>query len=214
MSGPRPNEAPLPLEDRRSPTSRGCVAGWVAIIAVVAGQGCGGGPAEPPGLLDGVSRTVLLESPAFIEGGAIPKAHTCDGKDVSPPLKWDARQVPAGTRALALVCDDPDAPRGTWAHWLLFNVSPGVHELPEALATTAEVPLPGSPSPAVQGRNDFGRTGYGGPCPPGGTHHYVFRLFALDTPLPAGSGSGLGVLLRAMRGHVLAHGRLVGTYAR
>jgi Raf kinase inhibitor-like YbhB/YbcL family protein len=181
------------------------------LAALLLGCGCGA-PADPPGLDDPGKMTITLTSPAFAEGGAIPKVHTCDGKDNSPPLAWSG--VPKLARSLALVCDDPDAPRGTWTHWLLFNVAPGVSALPAAVPVAVQVTLDPASAPARQGRNDFGKPGYGGPCPPRGTHHYVFRLFALDTDLAPAAGSSRKTLLSAIQGHILAEGRLVGTYAR
>lgn len=119
-----------------------------------------------------------LSSPAFADGRAIPVLFTCDGKDVSPPLKWSA--PPAGTRSLVLIADDPDAPdpaapQMTWVHWMLYNLPPAAEGLPEAV-TSAKLP-PGT----LEGLNDWKRTGYGGPCPPIGRHRYYFRLYALDT---------------------------------
>jgi Raf kinase inhibitor-like YbhB/YbcL family protein len=181
------------------------------LAALLLGCGCGA-PADPPGLDDPGKMTITLTSPAFAAGGPIPKVHTCDGKDTSPPLAWTG--VPKSARSLALVCDDPDAPRGTWTHWLLFNVPPQVVAIPEAIPATSQIRLGAPDAPTYQGTNDFGKPGYGGPCPPGGTHHYVFRLFALDTDLAPTAGSSRKALLPAILGHILAEGKLVGTYAR
>ena len=153
---------------------------------------------------------LVLTSGAFQAGGGIPARYTCDGADVSPALAWTG--MPAGTVAFALIVDDPDAPGGTWVHWVLFNLPGNVGALPEAVpASDAPRGLGG----ALQGRNDFRKVGYGGPCPPSGpAHHYFFRLYALDARLPLRSGAGRADVERAMRGHVLAETALLGTYAR
>ncbi len=156
--------------------------------------------------------TIRLRSPAFADGGAIPKIYTCDGQDSSPPLGWSG--VPDATRSMALVVEDPDAPAGTWTHWVLFDLPANVTELGEGLPARAQVDLGAAGTTARQGRNDFGKVGYGGPCPPRGTHHYVFRIFALDARPDLEPGTTRQQLLRAIRGHVLAEGRLVGVYSR
>lgn len=149
-----------------------------------------------------------LWSPSFHEGDDIPVRFTCDGDDVSPSLEWTP--PPGGTRAFAVVADDPDAPRGTWLHWTLYDLPGGERSLPEHILSS-----PALPSGAKQGRNDFGRVGYGGPCPPpGSTHRYHFRLFALDAPLGLPPGAGRHDLEHAMRGHVLAQAELIGRYQR
>ena len=155
----------------------------------------------------GVSMSFRLTSTAFAEGGAIPRGYTCEGRDTSPPLAWSG--VPAGTRTLALIVDDPDAPdpaapKMTWVHWVLFDIPP-------AAAGIAE----GAPSPAgaKQGVNDWQRTGWGGPCPPIGRHRYFFKLYALDTALELNRPTK-AELEQAMKGHVLAEARLVGTYQK
>jgi Raf kinase inhibitor-like YbhB/YbcL family protein len=148
-----------------------------------------------------------LTSSAFDEGGAIPKKYTCDGADVSPPLSWAA--PPGGTQSFALVSDDPDAPVGTWVHWVIFNLPAGLDGLPEGVPADAEPSLGGR-----QGKNDFGRLGYGGPCPPRGTHRYYFKLYALDATLGLPAGATKAGLLEAMAGHVLAEAQLMGRYSR
>lgn len=148
-----------------------------------------------------------IESPAFEPAGSIPPEHTCDGKDVSPPLAWT--DPPAGTASFALICDDPDAPAGTWVHWVLWNIPPAERRLTKGIARTAE--LTGG---ACQGTNDFRRLGYGGPCPPSGTHRYFFRLFALDATLNLSAGATREELERAMSGHVLGRAELMGRYRR
>jgi hypothetical protein len=138
----------------------------------------------------------------------IPAKYTCDGANVSPPLAW--KGVPAGAKTLALISDDPDAPGGTWVHWVIYNISSAIGEVPEGVKATATV-LDG----AAQGTNDFRKTGYGGPCPPrGAAHRYFFKLYALDTALPLGPGATKQAVLGAMDGHVLAQAELMGTYKR
>ena len=148
-----------------------------------------------------------LTSGAFTHGEALPSTHTCDGADRSPALAWSA--PPAGTKSLALIVDDPDAPRGRWVHWVVYNLPPALRGLPEAFPQAAALP-----DGTRQGRTDFGRTGYGGPCPPSGTHHYHFTLYALDTLLLLGPGAATQELEQAMRGHILAQATLMGTYRR
>jgi Raf kinase inhibitor-like YbhB/YbcL family protein len=150
-----------------------------------------------------------LWSTAFDEGAMLPPHFTCDGDGVSPPLEWD--DVPDGTQSFALVCEDPDAPRGLFIHWLLYNLSAGSRELEEGIPGD-EVLSNG----ARQGTNSFGDIGYGGACPPKGDreHRYTFKLYALDTDLAVGPGASREELLTAMRNHVLADTQLVGKYKR
>jgi Raf kinase inhibitor-like YbhB/YbcL family protein len=149
-----------------------------------------------------------VTSTAFAEGQPIPQPYTGDGKDVSPPLQWSG--VPAGTKSLALVCEDPDAPRGLWVHWVLYNLPPTATGLPEGVP-----PQPELTSGARQGKNDWGKIGYGGPAPPRGKpHRYFFKVHALDTLLDLPAGATRAELLQAMQGHVLAEGQLLGTYSR
>jgi len=150
---------------------------------------------------------IKIESSAFPEGGMIPEKYTCDGEDISPPLKWDS--APEGTKSLALISDDPDAPVGTWVHWVIFNLPPDTTELQENIT-----PVETIDNRALQGKNDFGKIGYGGPCPPGGTHRYYFKLYALDTMLTLQPGATKQQLLNAMEGHILAQGQLIGKYKR
>lgn len=142
-----------------------------------------------------------LTSPAFNHSTQIPVKYSCDGQDISPPLAW--RDIPEGTQSLALVMDDPDAPAGTWVHWILFNLPPDLGELPEQTSL---------PDNAQVGKNNWGRTDYGGPCPPSGTHRYFFKLYALDTTLNLDSPPDKTQLLQAMEGHILAQAELMGTY--
>ncbi len=151
---------------------------------------------------------LTLESSAFDNGTPIPAKHTWDTEGLSPPLKWGS--PPEGTQSWALICDDPDAPMGTWVHWVLFNLPAEARELPEGLPTDGELETGGR-----QGKNDFARLGYGGPCPPHGKRHrYVFRLYALDTSLTLDPGASKSDVLKAMEGHVLGQGELMGTYSR
>jgi len=149
-----------------------------------------------------------LISPAFAEGAPIPERYTCDGANVSPPLEWG--EAPAGTRAFALICDDPDAPVGTWVHWVVYGMPATATGLPEMVA-----PLDALPGGGRQGMNDFRRVGYGGPCPPPGRpHHYFFKLYALDADPALKPRATKADLLRAMQGHILGQAQLMGTYQR
>jgi Raf kinase inhibitor-like YbhB/YbcL family protein len=152
--------------------------------------------------------SIDLTSTAFQDGQTIPRQCTADGKDISPPLKWS--NPPAITKSFALICEDPDAPRGTWTHWLLFNLPPSSRELTEGLPT-----LDALPDGSRQGTNDFGKVGYGGPAPPPGKpHRYLFRIYALDRELDLSPQATRQQLLDAMSKHVLAQGQLIGTYGR
>jgi len=165
---------------------------------------CAGGGSEEGEL----RMTVELISPAFKDGGTIPSKYTCDGDDVSPPLEWS--NVPEDTKSLALICDDPDAPMGTWVHWVLYGLPADTTSLPEGVPTNEAIE-----GVALQGTNDFKRIGYGGPCPPPGKpHRYFFKLYALDTELDLKPGAKKKDLEKAMKGHVLAKGQLVGRYQR
>jgi len=144
---------------------------------------------------------------AFQEGGMIPADYTCDGKNISPPLSWSG--MPEKAVTLALICDDPDAPVGTWVHWVLYNLPASAKELPADVPPEEKLA-----SGAVQGKNDFRKVGYGGPCPPGGTHRYYFKLYALDKALDLKPGATKKELLKAMEGHILAEGQLMGRYKR
>ena len=152
-------------------------------------------------------KTMKIFSSAFSEGTLIPKKFTCDDINISPPLEWS--EVPEGTKTFALICDDPDAPMGTWVHWVLFNLPASVHELSENIP-----PIDKLPNGALQGKNDFRKTGYGGPCPPGGTHRYYFKLYALDVELDTELGITKSELLDKMQGHILAEAQLMGKYQR
>ncbi len=152
--------------------------------------------------------SLQLTSSAFKEGATVPQEYTADGKDVSPSLRWSAS--PAGTNSLALICDDPDAPRGTWVHWVLYNLPAEVQELQEGVPPEKTLA-----NGARQGKNDFGNIGYGGPSPPRGKpHRYFFKLYALDTTLDLPVGATKAQLVSAMEGHILAQGQLMGQYGR
>ena len=147
-------------------------------------------------------RSLKVASSAFAEGGKIPKKYTCDDSNVSPPLRIE--NVPASAKSLALIVDDPDAPGRTWTHWLVWNIDPRTTEIREKSV----------PQNVVQGTSDFGSASYGGPCPPSGTHRYNFKVYALDTTLTLPSSTKKAALEKAMSGHIVAEGSLMGTYSR
>lgn len=149
-----------------------------------------------------------LRALAFTQGADIPMQFSCDGANVSPALRWD--RAPTGVETFAFVMDDPDAPGGTWVHWVLYDLPATALELPEGVEPTDRLP-----AGARQGRNDFGRIGYGGPCPPpGAAHRYYIRLYALDVRLDLQSGATRAQLDRSMKGHILAHAEVMGRYRR
>jgi hypothetical protein len=154
---------------------------------------------------------LAISSPAFKDGAPIPVQFTCDGADESPPLAWS--EAPGNTASFALICEDPDAPGGTFIHWVLYDIPPMTHALPQGVPKGPTVSMLGG---AKQGRTSFKNAiGYGGPCPPKGrAHHYHFILHALDTALGLEPGATHGTVVAAMRGHELARGEIVGTYAR
>lgn len=170
---------------------------WIILIPLTTG-------AEMKG---GSIMKFKVESPAFQDGGMIPKKYTCDGFDVSPPLIWTG--IPAETKGIAVIVDDPDAPMGTWVHWIVYNILPGTKGLPENVP-----PLKTLSNGGKQGTNDFRKTGYGGPCPPGGTHRYYFRVYALDAEVDLDAGATKAELLKVMEGHVISEGELMGRYKR
>jgi len=159
--------------------------------------------------MEDVIMTMTLTSASFPNNGAIPRRYTCDGEDISPPLMWTG--LPAGTKSLALVVDDPDAPdpaapKLTWVHWVLYNIPPTTTGLPEAVSKK------NLPSGTLQGLNDWKRTGYGGPCPPIGRHRYFHKLYALDSVIPDLGTPTKAALEKAITGHILARAELIGTY--
>ena len=148
-----------------------------------------------------------ITSSAFTEGGSIPSKYTCDGADVSPPLAWGG--ISDSAKFLVLICDDPDAPMGTWVHWVAMNIPPSMTGFDEAVSNDTL-----TQAGVVQGITDFRRSAYGGPCPPSGTHRYYFKLYALDTSLSLGSEATKKQVEEAMAGHILAQARLIGRYMR
>ena len=149
----------------------------------------------------------MLSSSAFAPGQPIPRKYSCDGQDISPPLSWG--EPPQNTRSLALIADDPDAPGGTFAHWVLYAVPSHSRALPEGVAKAEKLA-----DASLHGKNSWGRLGYGGPCPPGGTHRYFFKLYALDSVLGLPAGASKQRLLEAMQGHIVGQAELMGTYSR
>jgi Raf kinase inhibitor-like YbhB/YbcL family protein len=150
---------------------------------------------------------LTIASPSFSFGEPIPSLFTCDGENISPLLEWT--EPPIGTSSFALIADDPDAPGGTWVHWVLFNIPPEWRGLPSGIPTAGELAHGGR-----QGSNSGGNVGYAGPCPPSGTHRYFFKLYALDAEFNLPPGISKADLLKAMQGHVLAQVETMGTYAR
>jgi Raf kinase inhibitor-like YbhB/YbcL family protein len=148
-----------------------------------------------------------LLSLAFSEGGMIPARYTCDDVNISPSLAWEG--APDNTKSFALIVDDPDAPAGIWVHWVLFNIPPHIHNLAENVLHDKVLP-----NGALQGMNDFRKIGFGGPCPPGGTHRYYFKLYALNMELKLAPGISKRDLVNAMSGHILAEAQLMGKYKR
>lgn len=153
---------------------------------------------------------LTITSPAFSAGATIPRTHTCDGNDASPPISWSG--APETTKEFALICDDPDAPSGTFVHWVIWGIPNSNSRLPEGVVRGNEVASLGG---AHQGKNGFGVAGYRGPCPPPGKpHRYFFKVFALDGPMKLAPGASSAQVQAAMKGHILAQGELVGTYGR
>ncbi|MCW4033224.1 MAG: YbhB/YbcL family Raf kinase inhibitor-like protein [Candidatus Bathyarchaeota archaeon] len=142
---------------------------------------------------------LIITSPAFQNNGPIPKKYTCDGEDINPPLRIE--KIPEESRSLVIIFDDPDAPMGTWVHWVVWNISPteGIKE--DSVS-------------GVEGINDFNRHAYGGPCPPSGTHRYFFKIYALDDELGLDPNSRKEDILKAIEGHILAKGEIIGLYSR
>lgn len=151
--------------------------------------------------------SITFTSDAFTQGQPIPGKYTCKGENISPALAWG--EPPVGTQSFALIMEDPDAPGNTWVHWLLFNIPASSRGLPEAIASDATLP-----DGSMSGNSSFGKPGYDGPCPPSGTHHYVFKLYALDEMLAISAGADKGELEKAMVGHILAQGELTGIFGQ
>ena len=189
---------------RRSPT--------VVLLFMLVLMGCANHPQpaaqQPVANKPGEDKMeIKLTSAAFKEGQPIPRTYTCDGVNVSPPLEWSG--VPKTAKTLSVICDDPDAPAGTWVHWVLYNLPADNIGLVENLPATEKLAAGG-----FQGRNDFEKIGYGGPCPPSGTHRYFFKIYGLDSELPLKAGATKSELLKAMEGHIVSQGQLMGTYRR
>jgi len=182
---------------------------WQGAVAVLGLALVVGADAREAGRTKGASvETLQVTSAAFNKGGPIPKKCTCDDADASPPLMWSA--APAATKSFALIVDDPDAPAGTWVHWVIYDLPADARGLSAGMSKQAELA-----DGARQGTNDFRKTGYNGPCPPPGKpHRYFFKVYALDTRLGLKGGASKPDVEKAMRGHILAQGELVGLYAR
>jgi Raf kinase inhibitor-like YbhB/YbcL family protein len=180
----------------------------LAVIIVIFLGACSRGEERAASREEGKTMAIELTSPAFTEGAAIPQKYTCDAEDLSPPLKWGG--LPEGTQSLAIICDDPDAPMRTWVHWVIYDIPASVTELDEGVPKTDVIP-----KGAKQGVTDFKKTGYGGPCPPPGkAHRYFFKIYALDAQLNLEPRAKKKDVLKAMEGHVLGEGELMGTYKR
>jgi len=185
-------------------------AGSIALLMLFA-MACAKRPAtttqNPPTRQspENTPEAMKLISSAFTEGQPIPRPYTCDGVNVSPPLEWSG--VPKTAQTLAIIADDPDAPAGTWVHWVLYNLPAANIGMVENLPQDATLKAGG-----FQGKNDFEKIGYGGPCPPSGTHRYFFKIYAIDTELPLKAGATKAEVEQAMSGHVVAQAQLMGTY--
>jgi Raf kinase inhibitor-like YbhB/YbcL family protein len=189
-------------------------AGFVFAFAMLAFIACSNRPqqaalpqATPAPANQQPKSETKLTSTAFKEGEAIPRGYTCDGANVSPPLEWTG--VPKSAKTIAVIVDDPDAPAGTWVHWVLYNLPAAGLGLIENTPQTETLNGGG-----VQGKNDFGKIGYGGPCPPSGTHRYYFKFYALDSELALKPGATKADVEKAMEGHVVGQAQLMGTYRR
>jgi Raf kinase inhibitor-like YbhB/YbcL family protein len=179
----------------------------LTVVGIILAAGCGQ-PHEDATSIHQGEGTMQVTSSAFREGETIPRKYTGDGEDQSPPLQWSG--VPEAAKSLALISDDPDAPRGTWVHWVLFNLPADTRQLPEGLSPDKEVL-----GKALQGTTDFRKIGYGGPAPPPGKpHRYYFKVYALDMALNLKAGATKQDLIKAMEGHILAEGQLMGKYGR
>ena len=180
----------------------------VLVLFLLLAVSCSSGNYEIRSQHEGLKSNIQMTSSAFRDGGDIPSRYTCDGENVSPPLRWDG--APSDTRTFALIADDPDAPGGTWVHWVLYNIPGGITELAEA-GSVGEATSEG----ALNGTNDFKQLGYGAPCPPPGRpHRYFFKLYALDAQVDLEAGATEESLLSAMEGHVVGEAQVVGKYQR
>lgn len=186
---------------------RSVIVSLLLLVTAAVAVACGSG-GEPSLGEEALDSDLTLTSPAFAEGDPIPQRYTCDGADVSPPLSWSG--APAGTVSFALIVDDPDAPVGTWVHWVLFNIPADQRGLGEDLPAGDRLD-----DGSIHGRNGWGDLGYGGPCPPAGsTHEYAFKLYALDTTLELDPGAKKRAVTSAIEGHLLGYAILRGTYSR
>ena len=182
------------------------------ILSSLALLGCSSGPKplppEPPAKQSPDRKSeIKVTSAAFNEGQPIPRQYTCDGVNVSPPLEWSG--VPKATKTIAIIADDPDAPSGTWVHWVLYNLPADNIGFVENVPATENLKVGG-----FQGKNDFEKIGYGGPCPPSGTHRYFFKIYAVDSELDLKAGATRAELEKALQGHIVSQGQLMGTYSR
>jgi Raf kinase inhibitor-like YbhB/YbcL family protein len=194
------------IDMRRLMKSLGCLV--LSLVWVVISTGCGPSDQADSETEGGSGMQIQLSSTAFKEGETIPVTYTCDGKNISPPLSWG--NVPQDAQSLALIVDDPDAPAGTWVHWVVFNMPPTLSSLSEGASSPGSQDTFGTP-----GTSSFRKSGYGGPCPPKGKpHRYFFKLYALDVKLELKSGASKADVEKAMQGHILAQGQLMGTYGR
>jgi len=182
---------------------------YVAIFAIIATiiGGCDISAKNQPRQKGDDKMGITVSSPAFEEGGMIPSEYTCDGENMSPPIHWEG--IPEEAKSIAVISDDPDAPVGTWVHWVIWNIPHDSNGLAKKLLKEKVLP-----NGTKQGINDFGKYGYGGPCPPSGTHRYYFKVYALDIKLEISNNSKKKDLLKAMDGHILAEGELMGRYKR
>lgn len=175
----------------------------LTLLALPASKGLAAGQkTEVIQMAEAAVARMSISSPSFSRDGYIPEEFSCRGRDVNPPLVFEG--APEGAKSLALIMDDPDAPSGTWVHWVMWNIPP----------KTRRIEANSVPKGAVQGRNSWRKSGYGGPCPPSGVHHYFFKLYALDTVLSLDSGAGKAQLAAAMRGHILAQTEIIGLFKR
>lgn len=178
---------------------------FLIAVGIIAGSVCAKGESTKKGAK--IMNSIKVESAAFKHMQPIPSQYTCDGADISPPLSWS--NVPPAAKSIALIADDPDAPAGTWVHWVVYDLPPAADSLQEDVPKIDTLPEGG-----IQGRNDFHRIGWNGPCPPGGTHRYFFKVYALDTILNLPAGKTKQEIEKAMKGHILAKGEIVGKYTR
>jgi len=177
---------------------------FLCFVLVIILSSCSSTDAETPTQISVTEAAMSMEfkSDAFASGQSIPAKYTCTGKNISPSLAWS--NAPAGTQSLALIVDDPDAPMGTWVHWVLFNIPSNITSLPESADTSA----------LAVGKNSSGNLRYDGPCPPSGTHRYFFKLYALDSALSLSPGATKEQLLKETQGHILVQGELMGTFSK